>query len=250
MASDLLQTDPQAMSSTARVLDPPRLEGGDVHLSPAGREPARNPVPVDASELAQGLAQILRPFPRQAIEDLERLLANNLGAPTSAELREARLGLLIELISTGDGEIPRTREYDDLRRSRLEAKGERWPSASTLVESYGSFLAAVKAAIRLHHDGSAARVPHTHRHAKPYRRYTRDEVIAALHSFHDQFGSWPRSELEYLTWGETVRRARRHGGHPDPRIPTAKPIRKLFGDFGRALEVAKVGEPSGHDHAR
>jgi hypothetical protein len=204
---------------------------------------ASSDAPADASELAQGLAQILRPFPRQAIEDLERLLANDLGAPTSAELREARLGLLVEMISTADGEIPRTRDYDDLRRSRLETKGERWPSASTLVESYGSFLAAVKAAMRLHHDGSAARVPHTHRHARAYRRYTRDEVIAALRSFHDQFGSWPRSELEYLTWGETVRRARRYGGQPDPRIPTAKPIRKLFGDFQRALAVARTGNP-------
>jgi hypothetical protein len=199
--------------------------------------------PKDASELAQGLAQILRSFPRQAIEDLERLLAHNLGAPTSAELREARLGLLAEMISTADGEIPRARDYDDLRGRRLETTGERWPSASTLVESYGSFLAAVKAAMRLHHDGSGARVPHTHRHARAYERYRRDEVIAALRLFYEQHGSWPRSELEFLTWGETVRRARRYGGHSDPRIPTARPIRKLFGGFQRALKVARAGKP-------
>jgi hypothetical protein len=243
MATDLLLTDLPAMSRGAEAHGSLRSESGEARLSAAGAEPGGDPVPVDASELAQGLAQILRPFPRQAIEDLERLLANNLGAPTPAELREARLGLLVELISTGDGEIPRTRAYDDLRRSRLEANGERWPSASTLVESYGSFLAAVRAAMRLHHNGSAARVPHTHRHARPYQPYTRDEVIAALRSFHDQIGSWPRSELEYLTWGETVRRARRHGGHSDPRIPSAKPIRKLFGDFGRVLTIAKQNKP-------
>lgn len=191
-----------------------------------------------AGELAQGLGSILHAFPREAIEDLERLLSNELGAPTAAQLREARLGLLIELISTGDGEIPSTRAYNDLRRHRSETKGEHWPAASSLVESYGSFGAAVRAAMRLHHDGSAARVPHTHRHARSYRCYSRNEVVAALKKFRDQHGSWPRSELEYLTWGETVRRARRNGGHPDPRIPTARPIRKLFGNFPRALEVA------------
>jgi hypothetical protein len=195
-----------------------------------------------ATELAQGFASILHAFPQEAIEDLERLISNDLGAPTSAGLREARLGLLIELISTGDGEIPRTRDYDGARKHRAQTKGEEWPAASTLVESYGSFLAAVKAAMRLHHDGSVARVPHTHRHARPYKRYSRDEVVAALRSFRDQHGSWPRSELEYLTGAATVRQARRNGGHPDPRLPSAKPIRTLFGGFPRALDVAKAGD--------
>jgi hypothetical protein len=196
-----------------------------------------------ASELAQGLASIVHAFPPEAIEDLERLISNELGAPTSAELREARLGLLIELISTGDGEIPRTRDYDGVRKLRAQTRDEEWPAASTIVESYGSFLAAVKAAMRLHHEGSAARVPHTHRHARPYKRYSRNEVVAAIRSFRDQHGSWPRSELEYLTWATTVRRIKRNGGHPDPRLPSAKPIRTLFGGFQRALDITKEGDP-------
>ncbi len=196
-----------------------------------------------ASELAQGLASMVHAFPQEAIEDLERLISNDLGSPTSAELREARLGLLIELIADGNGEIPRTRDYDEMRKHRAQTRGEEWPTASTLVESYGSFLAAVKGAMRLHHDGSAARVPHTHRHARPYKRYSRDEVVAALRSFRDQHGSWPRSELEYLTWATTVRRIKRNGGHPDPRLPSAKPIRTLFGSFQRALKVAEMANP-------
>jgi hypothetical protein len=203
---------------------------------------ASSVAPADASDLAQGLASILHAFPQQAIEDLERLISNDMGAPTPAELREARLGLLIEVVSSGEGEIPRTRDYDGVRKHRAQTRGEDWPAASTLVESYGSFLAAVKAAMRLHHDGSAARVPHTHRHARPYKRYSRDEVVVAIRSFRDQHGTWPRSELEYLTWATTVRQARRNGGHRDPRLPSAKPIRTLFGGFQRALDVTKAGD--------
>jgi hypothetical protein len=225
------QADVQSIAPDVLAADPTALDTGellDLVINPS------------ASELAQGIASIVHAFPQEAIEDLERLISNDLGAPTSAELREARLGLLIELISTGDGEIPRTRDYDGVRKHRAQTNGEDWPAASTLVESYGSFVAAVKAAMRLHHDGSAARVPHTHRHGRSYQHYRRDEVIAALLSFRDQHGSWPRSELEYLTWATTVRRTKRNGGHPDPRLPSAKPIRTLFGGFQRALRVAEA----------
>lgn len=229
LETDVLSTAPDAVVADLTAVDSGELIDAVTGLSAGGA--------------AQGLASILHAFPQQAIEDLERLISNDLGAPTPAELREARLGLLIEVVSSGDGEIPRTRDYDEVRKHRAQAKSEEWPAASTLVESYGSFLAAVKAAMRLHHEGSAARVPHTHRHARSYKRYSRDEVIAALRSFRDQHGSWPRSRLEYLTWAATVRRIKRNGGHPDPRLPSAKPVRALFGGFQRALAVAEAGNP-------
>jgi hypothetical protein len=189
--------------------------------------------------LALGLAKLVRALSPQAVADLERLLVNSIGAPSAAELREARLGLLVEMVSAGDGQIPAVRDYLELRGRRAQA-GEDWPTASSLLAAYGSITAAARAAMRLHHDGSQARVPHTHRHARSYSSYTREEVVAALGRFQREHGSWPRSELEFLTWGEALRRAARQGGHPDPRVPTAKPIRKLFGAFGRALTVASA----------
>ena len=196
------------------------------------------------SPVAAVLAKLTSALPESAAGELERLLANSLGAPKAAELRERRLGLLVELVSQGQGEIPTVRRYEQSRQARMTDPratpyDNAWPAASTLINAYGSFLAAVRAAMRLNWDGSAARIPHTHRHAKPISKaYTREEVITALRKFRDDHGSWPRSELEYLTWGETLRRLRREGGHTDPRIPTAKPIRKLFGSFERAVELA------------
>lgn len=201
--------------------------------------------PTEAATLLAELARMLLPEEQAA---LARLLSHSLASPTRAERREARIGLLTELVSNGTGEVPAVADYETLRQQRA-ADGERWPAASVLVTAYGTWLAAVKAAMRLHFGGSAARVPRSYQHAMTRQAgYTRDQAIDAIRRCRRELGGeWP-SQGEYDEWMRTSRWAARLAGTGDPRIPGEVQIRKLFGSWHRALEIARR-EHGGEDEA-
>jgi hypothetical protein len=185
---------------------------------------------------AQTIAVLVPSLPEQTAADLHQLLGHHIAAPSPAALRERRLGLLIELIAGGTGEVPGTDQYEALRAER-EAAGESWPHHTTLGRLYGNWLAAVKAAMRLHFDGGKARVPASYQHTGDHAEYTRDEVVHALERFHHRHGTRP-TKWEFGEWRVLERRLARAGGLPEPRIPSFKQARTLFGTYERAIEVA------------
>jgi hypothetical protein len=189
---------------------------------------------------AAALLHLVSDLSERTLRDLERLLLADLATPSGAELREARLGLLMEMVSDGSGQIARADVYDALREHR-QALGERWPDSTTLIRAYSQrWAVAVRAAMRLAFDGGAQRVAHTHKHGQGRRDYTREEVVTAVRRFHEQHdGRWPAA-TQFYAWGEYLRRAARNGGHPDPRVPTRPALRKKFPRFSLAVAAAKL----------
>ena len=94
--------------------------------------------------------------------------------------------------------------------------------------------------MRLNGRGAPARVPSSYHHAVGRRKaYTRNEVVWALERFKRTFGDWP-TQWEFEAWRPLERRLARERGNPEPRIPSLQQIRKLFGSFDRAVQVARA----------
>jgi hypothetical protein len=193
-----------------------------------------------ASTAAQVIAEFVPDLPQRTREDLYALLGHELAAPTPAELREQQLGLLYELVKNAGGDWPNTDVYDAERKRRAE-RDEKWPAPSQLHRGYGSWAKACAAAQRLWEQGTHGRVPHTLQHAHfHYGRYQRKHVIAAIQRFRVALGHWP-TQWEYEEWSRLQRRAARHTGQPDPKLPTPPRIVKLYGSWDRALVEAVEG---------
>ena len=191
----------------------------------------------EPSELALGLADLLRTMDSVALNDLERLLAASVAIPTAGELRSARLGLMVELLGDGTGEVPSVAAYLELRARRASA-GEIWPAPSTLLVAFGDWLTVVRAAMRVSR-GQLASVAHTHRPRRiPSPPYTPAEVIDALRRFRAWNDSWPSGPHEWERWASETRRLAREQGGRDARVPTQATIRRLFGAFERAVRAA------------
>lgn len=172
------------------------------------------------------------------LRSIERLLLAGLAHPSGRELRAARLGLLVELVTELSGEIPTVEQYEARRDSR-SAAGDSWPSSSSLADVYGGqWNLAVRAAMRLAFEGPRSRVPHTLRHARFREEFTRDEVIAAIRRFAEEHDGRMPSAEQYYSWGEHLRRAARHGGRADPRIPSRTAVRRHFASFALAKRAA------------
>jgi hypothetical protein len=190
-----------------------------------------------ASEVAQALAALAPALPEKTLQDVRRLLAQSIAAPGAGARREARLGLLLRLVATGSAEVPTVETYQRARND-AEARGENWPTHSTLIRAYGHWLAAVRAAMRLHFEGASARVAASHRHAFRHRNYTRDEILTALDRCRAALEDWP-TQWEYEEWAFLVRQRAQTAGLADPRLPVLKPIRRYFGTFAAAIEAAQ-----------
>ena len=193
----------------------------------------------EPSEAAVFAAELLvATLSQDALVDLERMLAYSLSHPKPAELREARLGLLIALCSTETGQIPGQPEYES-ERLRREAEGERWPSATTLSRAFFGWNWACRSAMRLARQGSAARVSHSQHFRKGSRPpFSRDEVIAAFCRCRDINCRWPNYS-EFLAWGQAEREHARLNGLPDPRVPSMTVVKRVLGSFDRALMDAR-----------
>jgi len=201
-----------------------------------------------ASEVAQVLAQAVssRGFPQSAAEDLSRLLGHSLADPGAGNRRNARLGLLIDLLSDGSGEVIVRDRYERERKRRRDT-GQQWPSSSQLCDAYGHWLVAVRAAARFWFDGGHGRVWSSHKHARQQKKgslprggYLPREMMLAIIRFRDTVGDgkqWP-SEWEYETWAAIQRQLARRAGVPT-RVPGRQQIRRAYGSFDAAREAAK-----------
>jgi hypothetical protein len=192
--------------------------------------------PTNASEVAQWVATLIRDpeiVPRHAVADLRRLLGHGLAEPPAAARRWDSLWLLVALIAKREGLLPTTTEYEKARREH-EAEA---PAASSLVKRYGHWLAALKAAGRLMQLRPAGPAwSERQRYRRPYRPR---EGLVAIACFYHTFDVWPSRE-EYNEWSGISRRAARSCGAPDPRLPSATAVVRLYGTFDRALEAAKA----------
>lgn len=195
-----------------------------------------------ADEVAWAIAAIVPELPQETAADLQRLLRHSITAPRPSELREARLGLLIDLVSDGSGEVPSSDDYNRVRGEREEI-GQTWPAHTTLIRAYGGhWLAAVRAAMRVAYSDTAINVAASPGYFGSRLAYSRDEVAAAIASCWRNLGLDPDgpgpTQEEYLEWAGLTRRARRLAGKPDPRLPGSSAVRRLCGNWGRAVALA------------
>lgn len=189
------------------------------------------------SEVAHFVASLVPALPAQTAADLRRMLARQLSMYNPSVVRHQRLGLLIDLIACGTGEVPTTRQYEDLRAERTE-RGEQWPAHSSLHAAYGSWLNAVRAAMWLHRDGLGAKVPAANHHRSYTAPYLRDEVVDAITACRDALGTWP-TDSEYDEWRLLSYDLARNTGNPTPRLPQGNVMRRLFGSYDDAFRAAK-----------
>lgn len=134
--------------------------------------------------------------------------------------------------------MPSVGEYT----ARRTETGSDAPTASTLINAYGHWLGACRAAWQFVDRTGRPSVPHTRRRCGTKQPYTLREILDAIIRFHMRFGDWP-TQWEFLEWGVIERRAARRVGAPEPRIPSARPLSQGFGTFSRALAAAKRSHP-------
>ena len=99
-----------------------------------------------SSETVRVIREILPGVHERALRELRSLIAYSLAAPSPAELREQRLGLLAQMVACAPARIPLGDKYE-AERDRRALDGEEWPSRSQLSRAYGSWPLAVNAAM-------------------------------------------------------------------------------------------------------
>jgi hypothetical protein len=181
------------------------------------------------SEVAHLIANLIPALPERTLADLRRLLQRRLTAFDNLDVRYARLGLLIDIVSTGTGEVPTTRAYEGERERRASC-GETWPVHSTLSVAYGGWVRAVRAAMLLWRDGSSSRTANSNHHFGDRPPYTHEEAVRAMLVCRDTLGVWP-TEGEYDDWRRLARELARSSGRPEPRLPGRSAWVRLFGSW-------------------
>jgi hypothetical protein len=77
-----------------------------------------------ASEVAWTLAALIPELSYQTCSDLRRLLARSVTVITPSERREARLGLLVDLVTERVGEVPSVADYENGAGAMATATGQ------------------------------------------------------------------------------------------------------------------------------
>lgn len=200
-----------------------------------------------AGELAQGLAQLVSTsLSDAAVAQLREMLVLHSGLPRRAARRDARLGLLAELVVACCDYVT-AEMYDEARRERLTA-GEQWVSASELASDWGHWLLAVQATLRMLHIGGRHAVSGAgKRREGPWKRL-RDplDIVWELQRFERAVGSLP-TPVEYDIWIDLQRRlARAYPRKAASRaLPTAEDVRAVLGSHAAAVRLAHaVGDVS------
>ncbi len=207
-----------------------------------------------ASPQALVIAALARHLPADTRRELRQMLANSIAAPTPAEFREARLGLLLELLDSVGVAHATGESYEALRADRRAATAESWPSRSQLSRAYGNWMRALEAASKLIGEAGPG-APGDHANRSAPRLYTRRDLLTAIERCRLVIGTWP-SRSTYARWTSlAIRNARRHG-RTDPAIPSVSAIIKRFGTWTRAVELAagpgqaRNGDPRNSDDGR
>jgi hypothetical protein len=186
---------------------------------------------------AQTIIALVPHLPEPTRSQLRRMLANSIAAPTPAELREARLGLLSELIAQGHADT-NSDSYEEVRAARA-AGGELWPSRSQLTRAYGTWLHALDAATTLASEPLGAGAPSDRGRNRVSRRYTRNDLIVAIQRCRLALDEWPTAST-YGHWRRVALRAARQHGAANAAIPSTPVVTKRFGTWTRALAIAQA----------
>lgn len=199
-----------------------------------------------SSETVRVIRDILPGVNERTLRELRALIAYSLAAPSPAELREQRLGLLVQIVARDPARIPLGEEYET-ERGRRATCGEEWPSRSQLSRAYGSWLHAVSAAMEL--DRPRAHTPSPSYQARPAsgRRHTRREAILSIARCRKEIGAWP-TQSDYLQWRRILRHTGRIYGPGEPRLPDIKTLRRLFGSWTLARDAAERWVVQSSDH--
>lgn len=226
-----------------------QLPGAFKHEPSVGSAGAQSKVATQGtvSEAAELIARLIPVLPERTVADLSRLLQRRLTNFDYKAVRYARLGLLIDIVSAGTGELPSTRDYECQRERRMQTGETDWPTHSTLTVAYGGWVRAVRAAMLLWLDGSSSRTPNSNHHNSFEPAYGHQEAVDAVRACRDALGLWP-TEWEYDEWRRVSRELARNSGCPYPRYPGRGVWRKLFGTWealvARARQVADYQEPA------
>lgn len=173
----------------------------------------------------------------RTLRELRALIAYSLAAPSPAELREQRLGLLLQIVSRSPARIPLGEEYEAERGLRV-ACGEEWPSRSQLSRAYGSWLHAVSAAMELERPRGHTPTPSYQARPAAGRRHTRRDAILAIVRCQEEIGAWP-TQSDYLQWRRILRHTGRLYGPGEPRLPDVKAMRRMFGSWAHVRNAAE-----------
>jgi hypothetical protein len=201
-------------------------------------------VEVQATEVAWTLAHLAPALPEATATDLKRLLSRSLTSPTSGEKRQARLGLLIDLVRQSPGQVPAVAAYNAARAERANY-GESWPTHSSLLRAHGGhWLAAVRAAMGVAFDGARAKVPHREHRNTHAPAYSPNEVLEAVAACWRDLALDPGGDGptlgEYLEWVGLRRSGARLAGKPAPRLPGRDPIRRHFKTWDKLLPAGSA----------
>lgn len=190
------------------------------------------------TEVGEFLASIATSIPEKSRRELVRLLGHSVAAPSMAELREARLGLLVEMVDAG--EIPKADDYTRLRKTRA-ARGENWPSHASLILHFGTWANAAKAALDVCFSVTSKRDWARQPREWPLVPFKRPEIVEALEDSSEKVGR-RITQWEYVELRRVERRLASQMGLPDPRLPHLGVIRKNFGDWEKAISKVKYEE--------
>jgi hypothetical protein len=190
--------------------------------------------------VARAYAQIAGELPERVARQLMAILEHRLAAPRGTLRQEASLGLW-KRVFLAQGRIPVPAEYD-AAYSEARARGELWPSRTTLQRYYGGFQEVNAAGVRWLRLGGAGRVPGSFAHGKDRpepETYASPKAIAeAIAEFYERWDYWPYAQ-EYFDWVSQEAWAARLLGHGVPVRPSRGPIRSAFPSFEAAVAFAQ-----------
>lgn len=189
------------------------------------------------SEAAQMIAEVATDMPEKTRAELARLLGHSVAMPSAQELREMRLGLLVEMVSE-TGELPTAENYDQLRELRNE-QGAEWPRSTGLASHYGTWASALRAATDIAFGETLRRA--RARTPKPWapRPYSREEIVEALDRSSMKVGQ-VIGQWEYVELRRVERLLAARNGTDDPRFPELQVIHKHFGGWERAIVLVST----------
>jgi hypothetical protein len=225
------------MSSSVANTDPLPADPSEI----LGEAPVRSTLRLRPTETAAAIAAMTVELPDAVGEALRDLLSHHLAVPPASFLREARLGLVAQMVR--HGEIVTHAEYEEERVNR-KLLGEEWDSAETLAKAFGGWLRVLTATLHFYYGhGRAPAETGAQSFAAP-KACSKIETVRALQKAHGLLDDWP-TQWEYQEWRLLVRRAARmRGGYDqngdarDPRLPDLPRIRYLFGSFDAAVNEA------------
>lgn len=192
------------------------------------------------SDVALALARLAPTLSAEDRRDVRLLLSRRIEVHKPSVLRGARLGLLVEVLD-GQGTFPNSALYSKIRAARPDASS--WPDHSTLSRYYGSWLAAVRAAMTQLHTYGKPPSYKTFSGSTP--AFAVGEMLEGIRQCRDDLAPWPSPDdwpraSEYGQYRALARKAAALAGAPMPRLPATSVLLKHLGDWENVIRQARV----------